>query len=89
MKWKKKNHKIYDRSEANEEAFYWLNLFFQDENRSWDIYDEFSSWDYDWWDFPGSGSVHNMDEYHAMNVMTLLRKLNIGTARTFIRNRGW
>ena len=75
--------------EEQEERFYWLDFLFQEDNHEWDDFDEFGPWGIDWWDYPGSGSVHSMDEYHQMKVLTLLRKLGIGNARLLVKDRGW
>lgn len=46
------------------------------------IYDSFNDYDY-------HGSVKNMDDYHTMNMLTLLRKLNLTSMKKYMKDRGW
>lgn len=75
--------------EVKEDTQYWLELLFQEEHHDWDDWDEYGSWGIDWWDYPSSGVVNNMNEYHQMRLMTLLRKLNIRTAKEEANSWGW
>ena len=75
--------------EQKEEVHYWLDLLFHEEYRDWDDWDEYGPWGIDWYDYMGSGIVHNMNEYHQMKVLTLLRKFDIPTARYTTEERGW
>lgn len=75
--------------EEVEARWYWLELFLDDENHQWNDFDEFGAWGIDWWDYPGSGSVNSMNEYYQMHLLTLLRKLDVGTAKRKVKDRGW
>ena len=75
--------------EMKEETQYWLHLLFQEEHHEWNDHDEFGPWGIDWWDYAGSGHVRNMGELHQMNLLTLLRSLNVKTARKIADSNGW
>lgn len=88
MSLRRKKFPTYNRMEVKEETYYWLELLFQEETSDWNDWDEYG-WGIDWWDYAGSGSVRNMNEYHQMRLLTLLRKLNIRTAREQVNSMGW
>ena len=89
MSWRRKDNNKYNRSE---EVEYWLTIV--EEQVYWDCpwmhdWDDDDIWDHPWWNYAGGGHVENMNEYHQMKVLTLLRKLNISAARTEAKARGW
>lgn len=88
MSLRRKKYPTFNRMQVKEETFYWLELF-QCDPYEWDYWDEYGSWGIDWWDYPGSGSVDNMNQYHQMKLLTLLRKLDIRTAREEANSNGW
>jgi len=88
MSWRAIRFKSYNRKQELEEVNYWYQFLFQDDNNVWDSFDEFGPWGFDW-DYPGSGLVHNMDEYHQMHLLTLLRKLNVKIAIKIVKQNGW
>ena len=75
--------------EFKEETFYWMELLLQEDNHEWDDFDEYGAWGIMWWDYDGGGAVMSMDELNQMHLMTLLRKLNIKTAKQIANERGW
>lgn len=89
MSLRRKKYPTYNRMEMKEDTQYWMYLLFQEEHHEWDEFDEYGSWGIDWWDYHGSGHIHNMDEYHQMHLVTLLRKFDIRTARKIAKENGW
>ena len=77
----------YNRMEAKEETFYWMELFAEDHYGWHDDWPDDSAWD--WYYYGAPGYLGSMDEYHQMKVLTLLRKLSIGTAKATADDRGW
>ncbi len=81
----------YNRAEEKEEQFYWLDRLVQE---NWEEANEF---DYDrhqvWAEFDYyawmAGSIMNIEEYHQMKVLTLLRSFRLQTAREEAEYRGW
>ncbi len=91
MSLRRKKFPTYNRMEEKEEVYFWLSLVLNE-----DIY-EHNCWycceecDTGWWYDAGHGygNVNNMDEYHQMKLLGLLRKLNIRTATEQVNDRGW
>lgn len=82
-------HKAFNRAKELEEVnAFWQSLFYEDMHDCdwWD--DDYLSW-YRWDDYMGSGSVENMEQYHQMHLLTLLRSLAIRTARDKTSEYGW
>jgi hypothetical protein len=88
MSLRRKKFPTYNRMEFKEETFYWMELLFQEEHHEWSDWDEYG-WGIMWWDYDGGGVVQSMDELNQMRLMTLLRSLNIKTARKIANERGW
>lgn len=90
MSCRKYSHKEYNRAEAKEEHFYWLDLVFQDDGHydEWYCCEECSN---PWFNYYDGmyGEVSSMDQYHQMKVLTLLRSLDIRTANEEAQERGW
>lgn len=83
-------NKSYNRAEEKDQ-YYWLDLIFpeddyHDHGYCCEICD--NPW-FSHYDYYGSGWINNMNEYHQMKVLTLLRSLNIKTAHTEAQDRGW
>jgi len=89
MSLRRKKYPTYNRMEMKEETQYWMHLLFQEEHHEWDDFDEYGAWGIMWWDYDGGGAVMSMDELNQMHLMTLLRKLNIKTAKQIANERGW
>lgn len=88
MSWRSNKSNNYNRTEEKEETFFWLDLYYSYDPYEWTDWDEFG-WGIAWWEYDGGGYVANMDEYHQMHLLTLLRKLGISNARNQAINRGW
>lgn len=87
MSWRGSRFSSYNREEDKEEFHYWMELFNQE---TW--YDPVEPFwcDGDWWHYYGApGYISNMDEFHKMKVTTLLRKLNIKSAKELAKEKGW
>lgn len=90
MSCRKNSYKYYNRAKIKEDYFYWLDLILDDEYYidDWDC----CEWcDSAWFDmYSGTnGYVKNMDQYHRMKVLTLLRSLHLNTATEEAGERGW
>jgi hypothetical protein len=87
MSLRSRSNKSYNRAEAKEE-FYWLDLLFpeDDYHNCWYCCEECDS---SWWYDTYYGGVANMDQYHKMKVLTLLRSFRIHAATEEAEERGW
>ena len=90
MSLRSRYNKSYNRAEAKEENFYWLDIIFQDDDHhnEWYCCEECSSpWFNMYCGMPGE--VLSMDQYHQMKVLTLLRSFRIHAATEEAEERGW
>lgn len=66
-----------------------MDLMCEELHYSW-YDDEWEAWGHDdWYNYYGNGHVNDMGEYHLMKLLTLLRKLDITTARDRAKSNGW
>lgn len=84
-----RKYKKYNRAEEKEEKFYWIDLLFEEQHREWDWVDEFPDWFDLYASYNDGGFCHNMEEFHKMKVLTLLRKLHLNSAYDIVCERGW
>lgn len=82
----------YNRAEEKEEH-HWTDLLWNEDQHF--VYDDPIDYEeelyYYQWVYIGCpyGYCNNMEEYHQMNILTLLRKFAIDTANEEARSRGW
>lgn len=91
MSYGRKSYKFYNRAGVKQE-YYWLDLLYPDDDydRWGELYDD-DDYDYRYYSYHDDlpGAVKSMDQYCQMKVLTLLRSLNIISAREEAGEYGW
>lgn len=91
MSLRRRDNKKYNRSEEEDNKWAIINSYDDklDYYDGWEWhFDEFGFWELEW--YAGMpGSVANMEEFHQMKLLTLLRFLSIGEAKHKTDSMGW